>query len=267
MIENRIKAVFTLIALLFIVLGIGLLLFNIKETLQNKGNSVVIGSYLKDPNGNIVTDSEGKQIKIVKLDRNGVVNKTEPNVNLDSDGFAIQGSDGNVILKMEYSTDVNIVYNKNPAEKRTDNSSKGIMVNGNVNLMNDSTGNVVPLGSLLDGVYVQKGNNTANNYIQNNPLYVPDYEDSVYLSRTATFPYIDSIRYNKVSASGICNKYGNDIKKLERACNNLDKNICAATSCCVLIGGSKCASGNEFGPFNITYSVMIHHTKIWSPNI
>jgi hypothetical protein len=261
MIENRIKAIFTLIALLFIVLGIGLLLFNIQETLENKGVNVNVGTFLKDRDGISVTDSTGNLITVKKLNNKGVVVETSPNIKLDADGFALQGPDGKVILNTntnifnksgpQYSSDVNKVYHEDPSKKVVDDSSTGISVNGNVDLMKDATGKVVPLGSLLDGVYVQKGNNTANNYIQNNPLYVPDYEDSVYLSRTATFPYIDSIKYNKVSASGICNKYGNDIKKLERACNNLDKNICAATSCCVLIGGSKCASGNEFGPFNI----------------
>jgi len=259
MIENRIKAIFTLTALLFIVLGIGLLLFNIQETLENKGVNVNVGTFLKDRDGYSVTDSTGNLITVKKLNNKGVVVETSPNIKLDADGFALQGPDGKVILNTDiikdngpgYSTDVNKVYHDNNTPGSKDDSSTGISVNGNVDLMKDATGKVVPLGSLLDEMYVQKGNNTAKKYIQNNPLYVPDYEDSVYLSRTSTFPYVDAVRYNKVTASGICNQYGNDIKKLERACNNLDKNICAATTCCVLIGGSKCAAGNEFGPFNI----------------
>jgi hypothetical protein len=55
-----------------------------------------------------------------------------------------------------------------------------------------------------------------------------------------------------MSSNGICNKYSNDPKKLERACNTIDKNICASTSCCVLLGGTKCVAGDQYGPMNLT---------------
>jgi hypothetical protein len=34
-------------------------------------------------------------------------------------------------------------------------------------------------------------------------------------------------------------------------CGALDANVCASTSCCVLLGGSKCVAGNENGPSNV----------------
>jgi hypothetical protein len=40
----------------------------------------------------------------------------------------------------------------------------------------------------------------------------------------------------------------NDPQGLEEQCNKLDQNVCASTSCCVLLGSSKCVSGNQNGP-------------------
>jgi hypothetical protein len=43
--------------------------------------------------------------------------------------------------------------------------------------------------------------------------------------------------------------------ELEQKCNSLDKNTCASTSCCALLGGQKCVYGNETGPFfKVNYS-------------
>ena len=40
--------------------------------------------------------------------------------------------------------------------------------------------------------------------------------------------------------------------KIEETCMKMDKNQCASTQCCVLLGGSKCVAGNEQGPLNKT---------------
>lgn len=47
---------------------------------------------------------------------------------------------------------------------------------------------------------------------------------------------------------GICNNYKKNPALLEQSCNSLDNSVCASTSCCVLLGGSKCVSGDETGP-------------------
>jgi hypothetical protein len=36
---------------------------------------------------------------------------------------------------------------------------------------------------------------------------------------------------------------------LEEKCNAVAPESCASTSCCVLLGGEKCVSGNENGPY------------------
>ena len=78
--------------------------------------------------------------------------------------------------------------------------------------------------------------------------YVPNYEDSVYLSRTTGQSTIGEILNPAYMLGGLCNYYKNQPMQLEAACQKLDKNTCASTSCCVLLGGSKCVSGKEQGP-------------------
>jgi hypothetical protein len=78
--------------------------------------------------------------------------------------------------------------------------------------------------------------------------WVPNYEDSIYLSKLTGYSS-NSLLYNTASQkSGICVQYQNDPQGLEEKCNKLDQNVCASTSCCVLLGGSKCVSGNVNGP-------------------
>jgi len=107
------------------------------------------------------------------------------------------------------------------------------------------------------------GSGTSTTY--NNPgkfkydkkTLVPNYEDSVYLSRTANvFKTKTKDPYETASVKGgICNYYKTNLSDLENACRSLDPNVCAATNCCVLLGGSKCISGNENGPtFSSNYS-------------
>jgi len=78
--------------------------------------------------------------------------------------------------------------------------------------------------------------------------YVPSYEDSVYLSRTTGESTVRTIENPPYMLGGVCSYYKDQPGKLEEACQRLDKNTCASTSCCVLLGGTKCVSGNEQGP-------------------
>jgi len=47
---------------------------------------------------------------------------------------------------------------------------------------------------------------------------------------------------------GFCEKYRDQPIELEKRCQAMDKNTCASTSCCVLLGGQKCVHGDEYGP-------------------
>lgn len=80
--------------------------------------------------------------------------------------------------------------------------------------------------------------------------YVPSYEDSVYLSKTtgrsSTSSYLDAATMK----GGACSYYKDQPEKLEEMCLAVDINNCGAMSCCVLLGGSKCVSGDALGPRN-----------------
>lgn len=80
--------------------------------------------------------------------------------------------------------------------------------------------------------------------------YVPSYEDSVYLSKTtgqsSTSSYLDPATMK----GGACSYYKDQPEKLEDMCLAVDINNCGAMSCCVLLGGSKCVSGDALGPRN-----------------
>jgi len=77
--------------------------------------------------------------------------------------------------------------------------------------------------------------------------YVPQYEDSVYLSRTTHMPTMADYR-SSFKKAGFCEADKDSPFAIEQKCNALDKDACASTSCCVLLGGAKCVAGNETGP-------------------
>ena len=98
-----------------------------------------------------------------------------------------------------------------------------------------------PKGVATSAVYYK-----PNQYTYGAMTYVPTYEDSTYLSKNAGFNYAE--KNTSSTLGGLCNYYKNDTNGLESACNNLDPNVCASTTCCALLGGSKCVSGDEKGP-------------------
>jgi len=91
--------------------------------------------------------------------------------------------------------------------------------------------------------------------------YVPTYEDSVYLSRETRnaqlLPGADPntglrgmpIINSKSQLGGFCTAQKDNKQKMEEKCNAVDPASCASTTCCVLLGGEKCVSGNENGPY------------------
>ena len=79
--------------------------------------------------------------------------------------------------------------------------------------------------------------------------YVPNYEDSVLLSKTTGISSSTPIKDSASMEAGFCKHYKDNPDKLEEICRSTDKNKCGSTSCCVLLGGSQCVSGNENGPY------------------
>jgi len=80
--------------------------------------------------------------------------------------------------------------------------------------------------------------------------YVPSYEDSIYLSKTTGESQVTTLYNTADMQAGFCTQLQSSPVAIEQACNSMDINHCGSTSCCVLLGGSKCVSGNASGPTN-----------------
>jgi len=80
--------------------------------------------------------------------------------------------------------------------------------------------------------------------------YVPNYEQSVYLSKTTNLSQTSPIDMTVNNTGGFCAAMQNDKLGLDRKCQSLDPDVCPSTNCCVLLGGEKCFAGDESGPSN-----------------
>ena len=83
--------------------------------------------------------------------------------------------------------------------------------------------------------------------------YVPNYEDSIYLSRLTQYDdksaqVVDYATGLPPSAGGFCAANKNNTIEIETQCGKIGKDACASTSCCVLLGGTKCVAGDDSGP-------------------
>ena len=78
--------------------------------------------------------------------------------------------------------------------------------------------------------------------------YVPNYEDSVYLSASTRMRDVGQAYPTASKLGGFCGQKSFDPNGTEMECGKLSGDQCASASCCVLLGGSKCVSGDELGP-------------------
>jgi hypothetical protein len=125
----------------------------------------------------------------------------------------------------------------------------------NISTLNvpDSSGNTVSypvITGLALPTYYQPGS------MMFGPVsYVPNYEDSVYLSRSTGLSTLKDYGPTTKSAGGFCSFYENDKVKQEQKCGALSSDVCGSVSCCVLLGGAKCVAGDEKGPhFKANYT-------------
>lgn len=95
--------------------------------------------------------------------------------------------------------------------------------------------------------------------------YIPNYEDSVYLSRTTKLSQIGVIQQAPYIQGGFCTQFANDNLAKNEKCGTLDQATCASTSCCILMGGTKCVAGDLNGPtLKTVYSdVTIPNRDYW----
>ena len=79
--------------------------------------------------------------------------------------------------------------------------------------------------------------------------FVPNYEDSVYLSRTSGYSQVGPYVNVDTNSKGFCAQSAGNVDDIDKNCNALGTSNCASTTCCVLLG-NKCVAGNEQGPLS-----------------
>lgn len=90
--------------------------------------------------------------------------------------------------------------------------------------------------------------NVPGSFIHGSSSYVPNYADSIYLSRTTGLSTVSTAVPVSSQLGGFCEHSKLNTTELEVHCNRLPTDVCASTKCCVLLGGHKCVAGDEKGP-------------------
>jgi len=185
---------------------------------------------------------------------NGIVNKI-PN------GYIFENPNDKTKIKMtsifseqvsktKYDTNnYSVQYHTEPSGNMTDSSTAGP---GKMWILDKSK-------NLVSVPYSDVSNNTLyyepGSFRFSSSNYVPNYEETVYLSKLTNISTVSPINNTAAMGGGFCDYYKNNPDKLEQMCNDQSGNTCASTSCCVLLGGQKCVYGNQNGPkFKSNYS-------------
>ncbi len=155
--------------------------------------------------------------------------------------------------------DANVLPKETITEAPTPTSSGAPTEEGGVYYQYDQTGKLVEVNykesNFAPVLYYIPGA-----YKFGSSAYVPTYEDSVYLSRSTRnaqlLPGADANVglggapiNSETQLGGFCNANKNNKVQMEEKCNAMPLDSCASTSCCVLLGGQKCVSGNKNGPY------------------
>ena len=140
-------------------------------------------------------------------------------------------------------TNVNVQYHDSIEDINAQSNDPLLFNQINVIDPNGNPATIPTLSGQVPSIYY-----TAGSQIYSPMGYVPNYEDSIYLSRSTGMSTLSSYGPTAQLKGGFCSFYKDDQTALEIKCNALDINTCAATKCCVLLGGSKCVSGNARGP-------------------
>ena len=173
-----------------------------------------------------------------ELGKNNTYDKTADFLVLNPTLYALSTFDST------YSpTNIDTVYHDTDMSDASDNNL-GVFYqfdqNGNMVRIENTESQFSPVLYYIPGAYKFGSSN-----------YVPNYEDSVYMSRTTRQSTVAPV-YNTASIlGGFCTQDKDNVAMIEEKCGALDLDTCASTSCCTLLGGQKCVAGNQNGPRNV----------------
>lgn len=195
------------------------------------------GNYYKKliPNGYDISSNDPVETEYRKLPAAGKHTPLKYNPNFTPEKYSMTDISYN-------ARDTDRVY-RDPTAGKTDdpNLGKYWMFDDEGKLIEVNTeSNKSPILYYVPGAYKFGASN-----------YVPNYEDSVYLSRTTRESQLTPVINTASQLGGFCTQFAGNTTKIEEKCAAQDLNACASTNCCVLLGGQKCVAGSENGPKNV----------------
>lgn len=171
-----------------------------------------------------------------------------PKLQMDSSvNYVILDETENKTSNKEYNSDnYDITYHADPMKDIDMNPS----ASGVGKTWIEMSGNIVsvPYSDVLNTTLY----NPPGTYKFNSASYVPNYEESVYLSN-ASHPSVSPKLYKPNAEKtnyNVCLTTEHSLMERDARCNALDKRICMETNCCVVLGGEKCVAGDKTGPTN-----------------
>jgi hypothetical protein len=154
---------------------------------------------------------------------------------------------GNLAINFDSSFNQFSKYNTDLSYSRVNTNNYNIQYHdASYQLGNELTShNINDVSGLsIDNTYYKPGS-----FLYGSQTYVPNYEDSIFLSKTTRESAVTPIVRDITNmGTGFCDIYSDNPRQLESSCSKLNVNDCASTTCCVLLGGAKCVSGNMQGP-------------------
>lgn len=240
-----------LISLISLTIGMSSTLYEGQSVIKDDGVTYIVdGDYSQDANGSITKRNANGTINTTDFsniadNKNVVLNTNKQITTNDADGDTQYNGDdkGNVTKNEDWNADTAFPeYNNSASLSLSDGSSsqgKNMFVRGKDGKLME-----VPWTGSKTGI-----NYNEPGYFRYQPsTFVPNYEDSVYLSRLTGLSTTKPIEDTASKKGGFCEYHKHSSIKIEQECGKLEKDSCASTSCCVLLGGSRCVGGNEKGP-------------------
>jgi hypothetical protein len=233
--NKKMMVIICLLAIIIINLAISYYFIQTKEGLETQAQIHSANAQKEAANNGLSSGfaGSGTTIDISNIDYTGLYGNSAPNKNAYQKITRYDTNNYNV----QYHDDVSAINSRQ--DDKYGLKSNSIKVK-------DQSGNIITMtvpeiqGSIT---YYEPGT-----YRFGASSYVPNYEDSVFLSKTTGMSNLKKIQDTASMLGGFCQHYKNNPDKLEEICRSTDKNKCGSTSCCVLLGGSKCVYGNENGP-------------------
>jgi hypothetical protein len=234
--NKKMILIICLLAIIIINLAISYYFIKAKEGMATQAQTYSLNAQTQTANKGFSSGfaGTGAKIDLSNIDYSGLYGNSVPNANAYKNLTHYDTNNYNV----QYHDDINTIKSEEDAKYGL--SSNSVKVK-------DQSGNTIIMtvpeiqGSIT---YYQPGS-----YRFGAASYVPNYEDSVYLSKTTGMSNFNNVQDTASMQAGFCTSYKNNPNKLEEMCRSTDKNKCGSTSCCVLLGGSNCVSGNENGPY------------------